>query len=337
MLYSDLILPAQTSYEHEDILTVQRSDILAMFYQDQAIEPVGESKSDYEIHRMIGLKLGLGEVFPSAEEWMEKAYCETLAATKHGVGWEEFKSRKFFIYDCPTWEEWLDIKKEEYGYGPHEGGLNWFWSKGDGLETPTGKIEFVSQRIAELDPENVERPPLSKWVTHNEQPGSKKSKEYPLTVMSNHSRFRFHVQGDDIDWIREVAKVEGPDGYRYEPCWINPVDAEARDIETGNILLVANDRGGVLCGAVVTERIIRGAVSIDHGAKMDLALLNNRLVDRGGNINLIAPTPMEKYGTGKEIKIPEMNVSGYLVQVEKVEPIDITARSGLGENVTVQV
>ena len=134
-----------------------------------------------------------------------------------------------------------------------------------------------------------------------------------------------------------MAKVEGPDGYRYEPCWINPVDAEARDIETGNILLVANDRGGVLCGAVVTERIIRGAVSIDHGAKMDLALLNNRLVDRGGNINLIAPTPMEKYGTGKEIKIPEMNVSGYLVQVEKVEPIDITARSGLGENVTVQV
>ena len=40
--FSDLILPAQTNYEHEDLLAVQRSDILAMFYQAQAIEPVGE-------------------------------------------------------------------------------------------------------------------------------------------------------------------------------------------------------------------------------------------------------------------------------------------------------
>ena len=42
MPFSDLILPAQTSYEHTDLITVQRSDILGMFYQDQAIEPVGE-------------------------------------------------------------------------------------------------------------------------------------------------------------------------------------------------------------------------------------------------------------------------------------------------------
>ena len=150
--------------------------------------------------------------------------------------------------------------------------------------------------------------------------GLRTSQEYPLTVMSNHPRFRFHVQGDDIDWIREIAKVRGPDGYMYEPCWIHPSDAAPRGIADGDIILVHNHRGGVLGGAVVTERIIPGAVSIDHGAKIDTATLKNKLVDRGGCINLIAPSPEEKYGVGKEITIPEMNVSGFLTRCRKSMP-----------------
>lgn len=332
--YSDLILPAQTCFEHEDLITVQRSDILAMFYQDQAVEPVGDSKSDFEIHRMIGQRLGLDDAFPPVEDWLKDAYEKTLAATKHGIGWEEFKERKYFVYDCPTWEEWVDIKKE-HGYGEKNGGMHWFWESGCGLDTPSGKIEFVSSMITERDPDNKERPPLAKWVTHSEQPGQPKAEEYPFTVMSNHSRFRFHVQGDDVDWIREIAKVTGPDGYLYEPCWINPADAAARDIAGGDIVMVHNDRGSVLCGAVVTERIIQGAVSVDHGAKMDLVTLHNRLVDRGGCINLIAPTPQEKYGEGEEIKVPEMNVSGYLAEIAKVEPADIVVSTGVGEGATM--
>ena len=81
---------------------------------------------------------------------------------------------------------------------------------------------------------------------HDELPGSAKSLEYPLTVMSNHPRFRFHVQGDDIDWIQEVGKIRGPDGYMYEPCWIHPVDAAARKIATGDVITVHNERGAVL-------------------------------------------------------------------------------------------
>ena len=88
--------------------------------------------------------------------------------------------------------------KREHGFGPNEGGLHSFWSKGDALETPSGKIEFVSSAIAALDPDNAERPPLAKWLSHSELKGSPKSQKYPLSVMSNHPRFRFHVQGDDI-------------------------------------------------------------------------------------------------------------------------------------------
>jgi trimethylamine-N-oxide reductase (cytochrome c) len=333
--FSDLILPAQTHFEHEDLIAVQRSDILAMFYQEQAIEPVGESRSDFEIHRMIGQRLGLDAAFPPADHWLKAAYEGTLASTKLGITWEAFKKKKFVVYDCPTWDEWVAIKKE-HGFGPHDGGgLHSFWSKGGGLETPSGKIEFVSSRIASLDPDNPERPPLAKWVTHSEQQGSPKAQAYPLSVMSNHPRFRFHVQGDDIDWIREIGKVRGPDGYMYEPCWIHSEDAAARAISSGDVIMVHNERGAVLVGAVVTQRIIPGALSIDHGAKMDLATLKGKLVDRGGCINLIAPSPLEKYGAGQEIKIPEMNVSGFLAQAARIDVSEIVASTGLGHGSTV--
>ena len=332
--FSDLILPAQTNYEHEDLVVVQRSDLLAMFYQEKAVEAVGESKSDYEIHRMIGQRLGLDEVFPPVDQWLKAAYEETLASTKLGMTWEAFKEKKSVVYDCPTWDEWVGIKKE-HGLGPHEGGLHWFWSAGGGLDTPSGKIEFVSSRISALDPENTERPPLAKWVSHGEEQGSPKAQEYPLTVMSNHPRFKFHVQGDDIDWIKEIAKVRGPDGYMYEPCWIHPTDADARGISDGDVIMVHNERGAVLCGAVVTERIIPSALSIDHGAKIDLAMLNNQAIDRGGCINLIAPSPRDKYEAGAEISIPEMNVSGFLAEAAKINASDIVAGTGLGHGATV--
>ena len=87
--------------------------------------------------------------------------------------------------------------------------------------------------------------------------------------------------------------------------------------------MASNDRGAILFGAVITERIIPGALSIDHGAKIDFVLFDNRKVDRGGCINLIAPTVQEKYEKGTEIEIPEMNISGFLVELEKIDPTKI--------------
>ena len=333
--FSDLILPAQTNYEHEDLVVVQRSDILALFYQEAAIEPLGASKSDYEIHRMIGQRLGLDDAFPPVDDWLKESYEGTLAAKRDHLSWKDFKKQKYLIYDCPSWEEWVQIKKE-YGYSEHTGGQHWYWKKADELETPSGKIEFVSKRITELAPDSAERPPLAKWLTHSEQADSKKSKKYPLSVMTNHPKYRFHVQGDDIVWIRELGKIRGKDNYFYEPCWIHPDDAGGRGIKQGDIIMAYNDRGAILFGAVITERIIPGALSIDHGAKIDFALLDNRKVDRGGCINLIAPTVQEKYEKGTEIEIPEMNISGFLVELEKIDPTKIEPGVAVNYNELVQ-
>jgi anaerobic selenocysteine-containing dehydrogenase len=144
-------------------------------------------------------------------------------------------------------------------------------------------------------------------------------------VMSNHPRFRFHVQGDDSPWIRELSKLRGPDGYLYEPCWIHPEDAAPRGIAHGDIIMVHNQRGAILFVAVVTERIIPGSLSIDHGAKIDMAMLDNRQIDRGGCINLIAPGARDKYGVGGEVSVPEMTVTGFLVEAAKIDAGRIVA------------
>jgi len=116
------------------------------------------------------------------------------------------------------------------------------------LKTPSGKIEFYSQNLAKHFPDDKERPPVPHWIekseTHDERISSERAKKYPLLIISNHGRWRVHSQHDDITWIREIhtCKVKGPDGYLYEPIWLNPRDAEKRGIKDGEIVKVFNER-----------------------------------------------------------------------------------------------
>ena len=132
-------------------------------------------------------------------------------------------------------------------------------------------------------------------------------------LMSNHGRWRVHAMCDDISWTREAptCKVKGPDGYMYEPLWIHPSDAEKRGIRDGDIIRVYNERGAVLGGAYVTERIMPGVAYMDHGARCDWIIPGK--LDRGGAINLIAPRNI----TSKNCV--GMATSGYLAEVARVD------------------
>ena len=74
--------------------------------------------------------------------------------------------------------------------------------------------------------------------------------------------------------------------------------------------MIFNERGAVLVGTYVTERIMPGVVYIDHGARYDPIVLGE--LDRGGAINTISPHNV----TSKNCA--GMVVSGFLVEVERV-------------------
>jgi len=80
-------------------------------------------------------------------------------------------------------------------------------------------------------------------------------------------------------------------------------------VENGDVIRVYNERGVVLGGAYVTERIMPGVVYMDHGARYDPVVPGE--IDRGGAINTITPHNItSKNATG-------MVVSSFLVEVAK--------------------
>ena len=222
--------------------------------------------------------------------------------------WEEFKKQKIFVVPCKTKEEVENLPA----------GLYEFYAdpENNPLSTPTGKLEYYATQIAEFTPDDPERMPVPHWIerseNHDERLSSPRAEKYPLLCMSNHGRWRMHAQCDDIIWTREIEtmKVRGKDGYLYEPVWLNPKEAEKRGIRHGDIVKVFNERGIVLCGAYVTERLVEQTCYVDHGSRLDPIIPG--YLDRGGAINCITPTATtSKNATG-------MAVSGFLVEVEKV-------------------
>ncbi len=186
------------------------------------------------------------------------------------------------------------------------------------LTTPTGKLEFDATGLAEHFPDDLERPPVPKWIaegiSHEETIGTERAKKYPLLVMRNHPRWSVHSQHDDITWLREIetCKVTGPDGYQYQPVWLQPGRRrEARHQARRRRLDLSTSAARCSAGAYVTERIMPGVVYIDHGAKYDPIVPGE--IDRGGAINTIVPrNTTSKNAVGHA-------VSGFLVEVEKTD------------------
>jgi molybdopterin guanine dinucleotide-containing S/N-oxide reductase-like protein len=308
-LMADIILPSNTTLEEEDIVSNLRTgeDFQIIGLQRQAMEPVGESKSDYEVVLEIAKKLGKYEEVTegkTVQDWIKVFFDEMGLETS--ISWEEFKEKGYYI--IPIVKDW---EKDPAG-------LIKFYQDPvkNPLPTPSGKLEFYSERLANYFPEDKERPPLPKWIekgiTHDERLSSDRARVFPLLLMSNHGRWRVHAQCDDISWTREAptCKVRGWDGYLYEPLWIHPSTAEKRGIRDGDIVKAFNERGAVLCGARVWERIMPGVVYVDHGARCDWIIPGK--LDRGGAINLISPQ-----GTVSKNCVGQAT-SGYLVEVERV-------------------
>lgn len=315
MLYCDVIIPSLTMLEVDDIQIGTGSGMFDnVLYEKKCIDPIGESKSDYDAAGEVAKKLGVYDKYTGGLTYDQRLKkCIDDAKPAGLVNWEELAGKQIVV--LPANKDW-----EARGVG----GLTSFRADpvANKLGTQTGKLEFECQDLKDKFPDDKERPPLAHWVTggpasqgwtHDESLLGERAKKFTMLLVTNHPRWRVHAQYDDITWLREIptCKVKGPDGYMYEPVWINPKDAEKRGIQSGDIVRMYNDRGAVLGGAIVWDRIIAGAVYQDHGARMDEIIPGE--LDRGGSNNLIAPVwGLSKYAIAGEA------TSGYLVEIEKV-------------------
>jgi len=308
---ADIILPVATKFEMEDICEDFNGGIFeTVFHEGIVCPPVGESKHDFDCVVEVAKKLGheyylayTNDEVP-VDRLIELFW---LASNVSDMDTEdEFHKNNIFIIPPMEGIDKLPVGLREFVEDPEK----------NPLTTPTGKLEFTSTKILEHFPDDEERPPYPKWIErselHDESLFGDRAKVYPLLCMSNHGRWRFHAQVDDHPWNREISlmKIRAKDGYQYESAWINPRTAEAKGISHGEIVKVFNERGIVLCGAFLTERVREGVVYVDHGSRYDP--IDPETIDRGGAINLISPTAItSKTVTG-------MVVSGFLVDIAPV-------------------
>ena len=289
--YFDILLPANTNFERDDLggfpsATGWTQHEWAV-YSQKCIEPLFESKDEVDIFVELGKKLGIDLLEGKTRDQSMQAIFE-WSSIKDWISLEDFKKKGYVHIPFPK-DYWQPPDPPDGNhYNPV---LSWFYKKpvGEGLVTPSGKLEIYSQSMAEWYGENdPEISPIPKWYDPKVmRPKTWGNREYPLIAMLDHPTYRYHSMFENIAWLRELYKVKGPDGYEYEPIYINPVDATARGIKDGDIVRVYNKAAEVLAGARPTEKLIPGTVRFSYGAYYNPVDWKKPSLDRGGSANVI--------------------------------------------------
>ncbi|MCL6477880.1 MAG: molybdopterin-dependent oxidoreductase [Peptococcaceae bacterium] len=313
--FADIILPACTNFERWDIsefancggyiqhaFTQCNHRVFVM--QHKCIEPLGESKSDFQIFLELAKRLGIASTY--SEGASELDWCKRLfdaSDLPRVISWKKFLKKGYYVLPAPAEDGRDPVSYRWYAEGrpkdtPELTPLPGDYAEGfrRGLQTQTGKLEFESSSLKRFDPDDPERPPILKYVPSWEGPHTADLyAKYPLQLISPHPRFSFHTQSDGKDSVINDIKDHRVliDGYYYWIVRINPVDAAPRGIKDNDLVKIFNDRGAVICAAQVTERIRPGTVhSYESSAVYDPVGEPGKSPDRGGCINLLTPSRM---------------------------------------------
>jgi trimethylamine-N-oxide reductase (cytochrome c) len=319
--FADIILPACTNFERWDISefgncsgyipdNYSQASMRVISLQMKCIEPVGESRSDYNIYKAFAEKLGIGPMFTEGKDemdWIKQYfYCTSLPDF---ISWEDFIKKGYFVVPVnPNRNKnvalrWFaeDREKDTPDWGPRLN--NQVCRKG--LQTTTGKVEFIATSIKRFEEQGYideYRPAMHKYVPAWESWHSPLAKKYPLGMLSPHPRFSFHTMGDGKDSFMNDIKDHRVliDGWYYWIVRMNSKDAEIRGIKSGDLVRCFNDRGSVIVAAQVGERVQPGTVHTYESCAVYAPLGKpGKSADRGGCMNILTPDRyMSKYACG---------------------------------------
>ena len=285
--HADIVLPITTLFERNDMTRFWRYVV----YQHQIIEPLGESRSDFEVFRDLADRLGFKDEFTTGLEtedaWLRKLY----ESADNAMTYEEFRDAGFYKMDI---DETPFVAFADFRADP----------AANPLGTASGKLELHSDTIASYGYDDC--PGTPQWIEPTEWLGSSLTKDYPLQMMNKHPLWRRHSSYDNVDTLHKDSKING-----YEPVWINPADAATRGIATGDVVRVFNGRGAILCGALVTDRVRPQTVVVQEGAwfsPIEPGTIGS--LDRGGSSSVLT----RQMGTSKLAQGPVTHST--LVDVE---------------------
>jgi anaerobic selenocysteine-containing dehydrogenase len=247
--YADILLPATTQLEHLDLHRAY-GHTYSMLNQP-AIEPLGESKPNTEIFRLLAARMGFNEDYFKDSD--EDLVGQALRGTNGKVTLDELKAKG-----------WASL---QVGDAPFAQG---------NFPTPSGKCEFYSERLRDLDPLPTYIPPREDRLSNPTL-----AKQFPLALISPPAHHFLNST-----FVNQFHKKE------LEPTLeINAIDASARHIDDGAPVEIFNTRGSFLAKAVVTDRTRAGVVSAP-------SIWWNKLVPGGRNANSTTSEEITDLGGG---------------------------------------
>jgi anaerobic selenocysteine-containing dehydrogenase len=252
--YADILLPATTQLEHVDAHLAYGH--LYMMANNAAIAPLGASKPNTEIFRLLARAMGMNDpAFDETDdELAAQAFNKQDARAVH-FDWESLKRTGWSKLNMPD--------------APFANG---------GFPTPSGKCEFYSESMLHdgLDP-------LPSYIANYESVASNPelAKRYPLAMISPPAR---NFLNSTFVNVQSLRATEG------EPRLdIHPLDAAARGIEDKEMVRIFNDRGSFVARARVTAKARAGLV-------VGLSIWWKKLSSDGKNANEVTSQRLTDMG-----------------------------------------
>lgn len=245
--YADIVLPATTQLEQDDVMFSWGH--LYVTYNHKAIEPAGEAVSNTELFRRLAARMGFDDpLFRRTDEELIAEAFEWDHPNMAGITVESLKEK--------GWQRLSVAQPDEYA--PHAEG---------GFPTPSGKVEFVSSAAAGgnfvvplfRQGSNDHQPgqpvdPLPHYIPPREaaHTNPELAARYPLNLLSPKSHAYLNSSFGNLARQRQVQK---------EPnVIIHPGDAAARGISEGRPVRVFNDRGAFTVLAKLDDAVLPGVV-----------------------------------------------------------------------------
>jgi len=292
--HADIVLPTCTTLERNDI-AFGEGHFMAI---RQAVPPVGQSRTDYEIFADLAARLGFKDQFTENRdtmEWVEFIYAGIQQqAAKTNLTLPDFKT---------FWAEGSVSLPQPERPEPLFASFRAEPDKHP-LATPTGKVELFSATIDGFGYDDCPGHPV--WIEPKEWLGSTLTQKFPIHLITNQPTTRLHSQYDNGAYSK-ASKIQG-----REPLKLHPADAKARGILDGDVVRVFNDRGAFLAGVIITDRIRPNVAQIATGAWYDPEHPGEiGSLDVHGNPNIVTPD----HGTSKLAQ--GSSALSVLVQIEK--------------------
>ncbi|HXD52341.1 MAG TPA: molybdopterin-dependent oxidoreductase, partial [Burkholderiales bacterium] len=225
---ADIVLPTCTIFEKKDLIG-------GMFLQlqRQAVEPEGESKSDWDIFAALAARMGMEKYFSGAPDSYLREVIASDHPLLHGVTFERLEEEGAVLLNRPPapYVAFSDFK----------------------FKTPSGRIELYKEELVE---HGAELPNYHEPVEAS--PDNPLHERFPLTLVFSHSRHRIHSSFANLSTLKRAEP---------EPAVaINPADAVARGIADAQLVRVYNGRGRVSLKARFDANVKPGVLIIAEGS-----------------------------------------------------------------------